>query len=130
MDKQPTCQTCCYWWYLEMNFAISEAEAVSRSQQKAHTEPTRARSSHCKSSSAPFTSLSSLRGPQAQVKPHNPARGCGAAQGVMETSFSPHWLLPFLWNPFPWVISVSLQGCTVMPVYVNHYRINHNSLAS
>lgn len=70
------------------------------------------------------------RGPQPQVKPHNPERRCGAAQQVMETGFSPHWLLPFLWKPFPWVIPVSFQWCIVMPVHINHYRINHNPLAS
>lgn len=70
------------------------------------------------------------RDSQPQMKPYNPESGSGAAQWVMETGFSPHWLLPFLWNPFPWVICVSLQWCIAMPVHTNHDRINHNSLAS
>lgn len=128
MDKQPTCQSCCYWWYLETNFAISKAENLSRSQQETHTEPTRAPTNPAKAH-LPHSPLCQ-RGPQPQVKPHDPERGCGAAQQVVEIGFSPHWLLPFPWNPFPCVISVHFQWCIVMPVYINSYRRNHKSLAS
>lgn len=47
-------------------------------------------------------------GPSGETTQH--WMGCAAAQQVMETGFSPHWLLPFLQNPFAWVIS-SVMYC-------------------